>query len=734
MEAAARDGVTLALARAAPGRQHLVVAAGWIGLGLLFASLAASPFAALEYIGLAGRGAWFAIGMALSCGLAAGIALAGAPVAALLVGMVFLGGIAELWLTEADWFSAVVFAPRSRADLGMLALIALEGLVAVAALWRLGGLRLVADALRAFGVVRPVVLVVALTICSVSLFRYLSAGDPGGYAIKLVVVGGLTGIHLVALVALFAAPDLPQLWAKVRGLGRFPLHPALVFAGLALVISAVFALAAFHGLGALEDETAYLFQARTYAAGLLAAPPLPPGVAPAFDYYLLDARGDAWFAATPPGWPAVLALGVRAGAEWLVNPLLAGLTVFLAHRLVERCADRWLANVTALLLATSPWLLATGATLMTHALSGALIAGAWLALVDARARFAAEARGAASRLALIAGLLMGWLFVTRALEGVLIGGLTGLWLVWTLRGRGWPVVAAYALGCVLTGALLFAYNARFTGDPLVMPLAAYLDRLWGTGGNDFGFGPQIGPPEGWRNLDLWPGHSLAEGLVNTVSALPALNKELLGWPAGSLVLVGILLLWGRLPPFARAMAVVVAAVIGIHVFYWFNAVFYVGPRYWYAALLPLAVLSAYGARTLVERLEGAGVVLARERIVTGIVLLAVFATGIFLPWRGLEKYSQRVAASHAVARWGAQPAARDALVILPTASFKRAAIHQDPLLRPRRPVFVQDLGPAANARVIAAFPERRVVRLDCADRAGAPPGLLVLCPSEGEGE
>ncbi len=728
----------LALGGEAPGRHRLVVAAGWIMLALLFAGVSVSPFAGLEYSGLSGRGAWFAIGMALACGLAAGIALAGAPVAGLLVGVAFLGGIAELWLTEPDWFSAVVFAPRSRADLGMLALIALEGLVALAALWRFGwrfdGRRLVTAGVSGFGLVRPLVLVAALTICSVSLFRYLSADDPGDYAIKLAAVGVLTGIHLAALAAVLAAPDLPRLRARLRGVGRFPLHPALAFAGLALVISAALALAAFHGLGALEDETAYLFQARKYAAGLLTAPPLPPPIAPSFEYYLLDSRVDAWFAATPPGWPAVLALGVLIGAEWLVNPLLAGLTVLLAHRLVERCADRWLANLVALLLATSPWLLATGATLMTHTLSGALITGAWLALVEARAGLVAQARGTACARALLAGLLMGWLFVTRALEGVLIGGLTGMWLVWTLRVRGWPVIVAYALGCVQTGALLFVYNAQLTGDPLVMPLAAYLDRLWGTGGNDFGFGPQIGPPEGWRSLDLWPGHSLAEGLVNTVSALPSLNKELLGWPAGSLVPVGVLLLWGRMPPFARAMAVVVVAVIGIHVFYWFNAVFYVGPRYWYAALLPLAVLSAYGARTLIERLEEAGVDFARERIVTGIVLLAVFATGVFLPWRGLEKYSQRVAASYVVARWAALPEVRNALVILPADPFRRAAILQDPLLRSNRPIFVQDRGQAANARVAAAFPSRRVIRLDCENRAAAPAPLLVLCPARGEGE
>ena len=720
-------------AAAAVARGSNAMAAAWLLAGAAFLLLTAAPFAHASYSGLAGRLEWFAVGLALSCFLAAGMALAGAPVAALLTGGLFLGGIGQLWLTEPDWFSAVVLAPHSRADIAMLGLIALEAVLALAALWRTFGTGMLAAMARSFGLVRPAALLALLTICSVSLFRYLFTHDVIGYAVKLVMVGVLTGIHLAAVCALLAAPDLPRLAPLLGRARRLAPDAGIALALFALLLSAALALLAFHGLGAVEDETAYLFQARTYAAGMLVAPPLPAGLAPAFDYYLLDPRATGWLATTSPGWPAVLALGVALGVPWLVNPLLAGLTVLLAHRLVRRCADRWVADLVALLLATSPWLIGTAGSLMTHSLSGALIAGAWLSLVVARDYLASAQRGAAMALALLAGLLFGWLFLTRALEGVLIGGLTGLWLVWTVRARNWPIIAPYALGCLLTGVLLLAYNAHFTGDPLTMPLTDYLNRLWGTGGNDFGFGPGIGPPEGWRNLDLWPGHSPAEGLVNTLSAMPPLNLELFGWPIGSLVLIGVLLLWGRLSRFARAMAVIVVAVIGIHLFYWFNAVFYVGPRYWYTALLPLVILSAFGARTLVERLEDAGIALANERVVAGIALMALFGVMIFMPWRGIEKYSGRVAESHALERWAAQPRSRDMLVLLPPEAFKKAAILDDPLLRPGKPIFAQDLGPAAAARIAGAFPRRHVIVPQC-DQTLPVPVTADLCAAIGKGE
>jgi hypothetical protein len=395
--------------------------------------------------------------------------------------------------------------------------------------------------------------------------------------------------------------------------------------------------------------------------------------------------------------------------------MLGGLALFLSHRFVERCTDRATANVVALLMATSPWLLGTSASLMTHALSQALIVGAWLSLLIALSKHRGGNRLAGGALALLAGLLLGWLFLTRALEGVLIGLLTGVWLVWTVRLQGWRLVGLFAVGCLLTGTLLFAYNLALTGDPLVMPLEAYLNRAWGGGRNAFGFGPGMGPPAGsWGVLDLWVGHSPLEGLVITVSALPSLNMELLGWPVGSLILIYIYLLWGKWSRFPRAMGIVLATVVLIHFFYWFNAIFYVGPRYWYAASLPIFILSGLGVFATIRQLDECGVRNSFERVISGVILLSVFAAMLFLPWRGVEKYSARTATTHAIENWAANPQLKNSVVFLDDEVFKSSVMLLDPLLRGDGPIFVRDQGQDANRQVMAAFPGRKAVVPKCA--------------------
>jgi hypothetical protein len=656
---------------------------------------------------------WFALGICLACIVGAGIALAGAPITGFLTAVLFLGGIAQLWFTEPDWFSGVVYRPWSPTTFVMLALLCLEGGAAAIAVRRFIGVPALSRAAERVGLFRLALLLALLVFSSVSVWRYVESGNPVGYVAKLAVMGVLTATHLLALIAILASPDLPKLWAK----WRLPASRALpmIFALSVTLAAIALSVLAFHRTGAVEDEAAYLFQARTFAAGLLVAPPLPPGVSSAFEYYLLDSTSTGWFAPTAPGWPAVLAVGVVAGVPWLVNPMLGGLALFLSHRFVERCTDRATANIVALLMATSPWFIGTSASLMTHALSQALIVGAWLSLLSARSRHQEEKRLAGGALALLAGVLLGWLFLTRALEGVLIGVLTGVWLVWTVRLDGWRLIGLFAVGCLLTGTLLLAYNSALTGDPLVMPLETYLNRVWEGGRNDFGFGPEMGPPAGsWGVLDLSVGHSPLEGLVITVSALPSLNMELLGWPVGSLILIYVYLLWGKWSRFPRAMAIVLATVVLIHFFYWFNAIFYVGPRYWYAASLPIFILSGLGIFAAIRQLDELGVRNSFERMISGVILLSVFAAMLFVPWRGVEKYSARTATTHAIENWAANPQLKNSVVFLDDDAFKRSVMLLDPLLRGDGPIFVRDQGQGANRQVMAAFPSRKAVVLKCA--------------------
>ncbi len=107
---------------------------------------------------------------------------------------------------------------------------------------------------------------------------------------------------------------------------------ALIIAGWVVLVAALLAVFSYQRHPHITDEVAYVMHARFLASGALTlpAPPAPE----AFTFYLMEVTNGRWYASTPPGWPALLAVGVRLGVPWLVNPLLGGVNVLLAYLLV----------------------------------------------------------------------------------------------------------------------------------------------------------------------------------------------------------------------------------------------------------------------------------------------------------------------------------------------------------------------------------------------------------------
>ncbi|MEJ2372161.1 MAG: glycosyltransferase family 39 protein [Gemmatimonadales bacterium] len=180
----------------------------------------------------------------------------------------------------------------------------------------------------------------------------------------------------------------------------------------------------------------------------------------AFDIDITVLDGDRWYSPAPPGWPAILALGEKAGAPWLVNPLLAGLCVLLAYSLVIKLYDRRTARLTIALLAASPWFLFMGMNFMTHtsSLAAALLAGVCTlqALRTGGLGWIGLAGAATALLALI-----------RPLEAVAIGLVIGSLLLWS--GSAWRRVvrlAAFGLAAAACVAPMLLYNKALMGSAL----------------------------------------------------------------------------------------------------------------------------------------------------------------------------------------------------------------------------------------------------------------------------
>ena len=552
---------------------------------------------------------------------------------------------------------------------------------------------------------RLILLAVFIASTSAALSR-----EPARWVVEAALATCIEVINLLTIyVALEALPKGQWVaWrSRLKGwLGEEDDHPAavlaadrwpLVAAALVVLVAAGLSYFVYQNHPHLQDEVGYLEHARYFAAGKLTlpVPPLPE----AFDFYLMGTGGQGWYSVVPPGWPAVLAIGARLGVPWLVNPLLAGLNVWIAWLFLREVCPARTARLALLLLCASPWFLFMSMNFLTHTI---LTTAVWLAALGiARARSSGK-----SGWAWVAGLAIGFASLVRPLDGLIAAIVLGLWAI-GLGGKrlGFPSLAALALGTVLIGALAGPYNAYLTGSPSQAPLQVYMDQKFGKGSNDLGFGPNRG--SGWP-IDAWPGHSPLEAVLNTALNASSVNTELHGWSIGSLWAVAIAVLAGRGNRTERAWLVAVVLIVFIYGFYHFNGGPDFGARYWYEALLPLLALSARGLEKLSQ---WAG----DDRPIAAAILLSVLALGIYLPWRAADKYWHYLYMRPDVREAAARENFGRSLVLIRGQEFPdyvSAAIYNPLDLRPESseaaPIYAWDRDAATHAKLLALYRDRPV--------------------------
>jgi len=348
----------------------------------------------------------------------------------------------------------------------------------------------------------------------------------------------------------------------------------LILCLVAFVATAAVAYFAFERLPHLEDEVAYLFQGRTMALGRLTVP--APDTPQAFwTPFVLDYQGHR-FGKYPPGWPGVLAVGVLAGAPWLVNPLLAALSLYLIYRLGQTLYDERAGLLAATLGLASPLFLVLSGSFLSH-----LVSLVWLLLFSLW--FLWTVQGRSPWFALGAGLALGLAFLTRSLTAVAYAAPFVLYsLAQVIRRRPyWPRTLLIAAAGGAVAALLPAYQWAVTGDPWLNPYLLWwpYDRI--------GFGPDIGAMPG--------GHSIQYAWLNLKQDLSRTATDLLGWPALSWVplVLGLALRprrardWSLPAPFA--------CLVIAYLFYWIGSPARLwGPRYYFEGFGGLWLLGAVG--------------------------------------------------------------------------------------------------------------------------------------------
>ena len=297
----------------------------------------------------------------------------------------------------------------------------------------------------------------------------------------------------------------------------------LLLAFFAFAMSAILSRTVFERLPHLEDEVAYLYQARVFAAGEVVAP-IPEPRRAFWQPFVVDydATG-ARFGKYTPGWPAILSIGLLLGQGWLVSAWLAALSVVLLYRLAAEIFGVPTGLFAAALMAFSPAALLLNASLMGHT------ASLFCALVFIYACWRIERGRLAFRWGLVGGTALGLLVITRPLTALAIAL---PWIIWSgLRllqhigpgrlGDFWrtlrPLLALSALALLVAVALPL-FNDAATGEPAKNLYTLVWDY------DSIGFGECCG-----RN-----GHNLERAIRHARYDLSLTAADLFGWQIGAL--------------------------------------------------------------------------------------------------------------------------------------------------------------------------------------------------------
>lgn len=412
--------------------------------------------------------------------------------------------------------------------------------------------------LTPLGVGRRLMGLLLILLVALPAFWLLDPGDlrqnlvrTGGQAAYLFTwAGAALCVVLAAAVGRLTRGRVQRLFGALSdALERPPGAAAALGVGLLGAILTVLASHLFFdGRSILNDASVQLVQARYFAAGRLAGPVLEHPEFWSVQFMVLTPAG--WVSQYPPAHALVLAGGFLLGAPWVAMGLVSFALGAAAAASFERLLPNrvGLARGAALASVVSPLLLGLSAGYMNHATLAALAACAlYLAL-------RAEEGGVAWAVA--AGATMGAAVATRPLTGLLIGSVVtlGVWSSSERRSPGWLLrrCGAWVLGGLPFAVGFGLFNQRFFGSPVTLGYLAATGPSHGLGFHEDPWGRYYGP---------------LQAVGNTSAELVALGRDLLGTPFPIVAAVGLFLLlvrrltrgerliaaWALLPTLASAL-------------------------------------------------------------------------------------------------------------------------------------------------------------------------------------
>lgn len=453
----------------------------------------------------------------------------------------------------------------------------------------------------------------------------------------------------------------------------------------------------------VPDETQYLFQAHYMAAGQLTveAPPVPE----AFSMYMIPAQESHWYGIFPPAFPAMLAIGTKLNAGWLVNPLLAGLCVLLSYLFFQEIYSRRFARIAVLLLCCSPWFVFMAMSFMSHIFTLACALGAAVLLQRAL-------RNGQTMFVFASGVAIGVLSLTRPLDGAIVAVLLGVWTLF--KFQGWTAkfknAVVLIVGTIMTASLVLPYNKAVTGDALLSPMDAFYTKYFWSGVMSLGFGANRGFH--WE-LDAFPGHSPLEAVVNAALNFFQLNTELFGWATGSLLLAVLFIFSGGLRKKDFWAIAVIITVIGSYSLFWYHGGPDFGARYWFLCIIPLIALTIRGIEFLSRKIGSESEM--NPRVLLAVLMLCAISIISYFPWRATDKYYHYLEMRPDVQQLARQNNFGKSLVLIrgeEHPDYQSAWIYNPLNFEGDAPIYAWDKNAEIRAALLRAYPNRQVWILD----------------------
>jgi len=487
--------------------------------------------------------------------------------------------------------------------------------------------------------------------------------------------------------------------------------PVIASALFVFIFTNLFSFFIFNHIPRVHDEIDNLFQAKIFKSARLYVP--SPCAKEFFDFPHMINNGK-WYSQYTPGYPFLLLLGLFVQAPWLINPLLAALSIILFYFLGKEIFNSKVGILASVLGAVSIWFLVMSSTMMSHT-SSLFFTSFFLLFVFRSLKNPSITNG------LFAGLGFGMAFLIRPYNAVLLS--FPFLLYYAVRIIRDPKkrlknAAAFVLITLVFISVLLIYNQMTNGHPLRMGyLVSYGEE------HSLGFGRT-----GYTGIP----HTLFLGSVKIGASLGALNNYLFGWPFSSFLALLPLLWIAKASKENRKKDMLLAAgffsmVVGLY-FYWGTHVF-IGARMFFEVIPILLLLSAHGITelpALVSRKFGKLNQLMAKKITIGVlIILIAYAFFIRFPawiWPSDTEWQYKGFANNFA---GVTPKIHHtlnsiplerALVIMkllyhpfeyfPNGWWSSGFLHDDPFLKGNI-IYANDKG-ENNIKLWQCFPERKI--------------------------